>query len=632
VIPLVRRARRAALALVPVLALVLPTPSATAAPERQVLLVVVAEMSFGEALGHPILSRLAASGGVGLMTSAGRAGEPARTAVTLGAGVPADDAPDDPVSFALLEGLTVDVGAYAAAAGDASPGLLGSALAGAGLGVGYVDRRARSEVAALAAIDRTGVVPSAVLGLGIRRDLLERLLERSALVVTPERRLLPNLLERTSAREVLVIVVGAGASAEMLERGETVAPIVLAAGTPDELLGAAEDPRGLTSDTTRRPGVVADVDVAPTILTYLGVAVPDAMVGSAIRIEGEPPTELHQRYLAYREVVGPLGAALLAFALVALCAGVLLVFALRGAPRWLRRAAGLATLAALALLAALTPASTVPSFEAPIVAGYLVVASVLLVAIARTARDPRAAVATIALAGLGAVVLDAVFGWQSGSTPLVGGSALDGERFFGLGNAHAGIVLAGAVLGAARLDRGTGVRLIAGAAAFAGLPLLGADLGGSVTLALAAALWFGLGKWRRLGPATWIVAAGAALATAGLVLVAERILPGARTHLSAANGGLEAFGERLAENVRATAADPWVFLALVGLVVWLALALARAEVARPAFDPDPRWRDALVVLALAGLAGWVLNDSYGLAGSAFTFASGAVLYPALAER
>ncbi|HET7236878.1 MAG TPA: hypothetical protein VFK59_10655, partial [Actinomycetota bacterium] len=46
-------------------------------------------------------------------------------------------------------------------------------------------------------------------------------------------------------------------------------------------------------------------------------------------------------------------------------------------------------------------------------------------------------------------------------------------------------------------------------------------------------------------------------------------------------------------------------------------------------DPDPRWRDAIVVLGIAGLAGYLLNDTYGLAGSAFAFVSAAMLYPTL---
>jgi len=35
------------------------------------------------------------------------------------------------------------------------------------------------------------------------------------------------------------------------------------------------------------------------------------------------------------------------------------------------------------------------------------------------------------------------------------------------------------------------------------------------------------------------------------------------------------------------------------------------------------------VLALAGIAGYLLNDTYGLAGTTFAFVSAAMLYPTL---
>jgi hypothetical protein len=35
------------------------------------------------------------------------------------------------------------------------------------------------------------------------------------------------------------------------------------------------------------------------------------------------------------------------------------------------------------------------------------------------------------------------------------------------------------------------------------------------------------------------------------------------------------------------------------------------------------------VLAIGGLAGWLLNDTYGMAGATFAFVSAAMLYPTL---
>jgi hypothetical protein len=452
----------------------------------------------------------------------------------------------------------------------------------------------------------------------------------------PNPELLMSALEGSDAGEVLVVIVGAGASDAMLQEGDTVATILVARGSPDELLGGGDGPVALTSDTTRLDGVVSDVDVAPTILNFLGVPVPDEMVGAPIRASGGPPTDLHERYLGYRGLVGPIGAAILALALASLFSGLAMVFLLsRSVPR-LAGAIAFAMLASLALFVATTPASSLPTLSHAAVIGCLLVvaAVVFVIALRRGRRDPRAAVAVTAVAGLALVALDGVLGWPSRLTPLLGGGALDGERFFGLGNAHAGIMLAGAVLGAARLPTRAGVGLIASAAAFAGLPFIGADLGGCLTLAIAAALWFGLRTWRSLGWRTWALVAVVSLGTVVLVTIADRVLPGGGTHLSRAGAGglggtLEAFVERLDANVRATTANASAWLAVLGLPFWLVVALRRPSRVAPAVEPDPRWRDAVIVLTIAGIAGYLLNDTYGLAGSAFAFASAAMLYPTL---
>jgi hypothetical protein len=332
------------------------------------------------------------------------------------------------------------------------------------------------------------------------------------------------------------------------------------------------------------------------------------------------------------------GAAILALALTSLFAGLAVVLVFRHPAPWLAGAIALAMLASLALFVAMTPASILPTLSYATVTVCLVAVAALVVTLAliQGRRDPRAAVATAAVSGLILVVLDGVLGWPSQLTPLLGGGALDGERFFGLGNAHAGIVLAGAVLGAARLPPRAGTWLMVAAAAFAGLPFLGADLGGCLTLAVAAALWFGLQRWRNLGWRTWALVAAVSLGTLVLVAIAEpRPSQRARRTFQVADG--EEGLWRAARRVHRPACrqrprdlrERLSLAAVLGLPVWAVVALRRPGRLRPTLEPDPRWRDAVVVLALAGIAGYLLNDTYGLAGSSFGFVSAAMLYPTL---
>lgn len=602
---------------------------------------VVPDRSYEQVLADPQLADLVRSGGLALVTTSGRADRAARTAVNLGAGRSAEDAPPGPVPFETrADGLVVDTAAYREVAGDATPGLLGSALSDGGLTAGYVDPwNDAGSIAMLTAMDGEGEVPSAFLGPSTTDatalpDAAAVILDEADLVVSPDPRLLPLALETTGAEEVLVAVVGTGASEEMRERGDTVGPLVLARGAPEDLLASGGASTGLTSSTTRREGIVSDVDLAPTILEFLGAPTPSEMTGSPIRSTGEPPTELYERALDRAEVVGPVGAALLWFGVFTLALSVVVVFVVRDPAPWLAGVAGLAVLATVALLVATTPASVVPAFTvAAVVTSLVVVAAALVILALRSGRgDPSMAVITVAVAGLVVVVVDRILGWQSQLTPMLGGSVLDGERFYGLGNAHAGFVLAGTVLAAARLTTPAGVGLIAAGAAFAGLPFLGADLGGSLALALTAALWFGVRTWQSLGWRTWALAAATLVATLLLLVVADRLLPGGGTHVSSVGdgGALSAFLERLEANVRTTSGDPHAWLALLGLPVWIAVAFLRPERIRPTLEPDEAWRDATIVLAIGGIAGWLLNDTYGMSGSAFAYVSAAMLYPTLA--
>lgn len=618
---------------------------------RQVILVMMPGIPYEEAIREPILRDLARNGGIGLMTTSGEAQHPAQAAVSLGAGATADAAPDETVSFEEIgPGLGIDAEPYRELAGDAEPGLLATIVAENGMSVGYVDLGgAQGDPAMLLAMDVRGRIPVAFLNtFPVLGDLPPEFLGGSGsrivrdvnLLISPDPAVIPFALEQSRADEAMVIVAATPPSKEMRGRGDTVSPLILA-GTPVELLEGRGSPRGLTSDTTRRDGVVSNIDVAPTILDFLGAEVPKEMVGSSIVIEGEPPGDLHRRYLEWRGVVTPVGQAVLGLAIASLVAGFVMLMARWRPPGSVARVLAIAGLASLAVLVMFVPASLLPSFGWPAVLSTLIIGGAILVLLGtRLGRgDPARAVALVSVVGLVVVVLDVAAGWRSGSTPLLGGSALDGERFFGLGNPYAGIVLSGAVLGAAVLPAIRGVLLIAAAALFAGLPFLGADVGGAITLAVAAALWFAVNRWGKLGWPAFALAAGAAIAAVLIVILSHRLLPPGATHVSRAIespggvlGALEIFWERLMLNVRTTSEVPSAWLAVLGLPFWLWVAVRSPAALRPPLEPGSPWQRAIVVLAVSGMVGYVVNDTFGTASIAFLFLSAAVIYPALAAR
>jgi hypothetical protein len=450
---------------------------------------------------------------------------------------------------------------------------------------------------------------------------------------------LRDQIRRYGSRNLLVVFVALSRPRDAQAVGGDLDTVLVARGSPESLLEGGDDLRGLTSDTTRRAGVVAHVDVGPTILEFLGRPIPDELPGSPIRVEGEPPTELHERFLEYRRVVAPTGVVVLAFTLLALLVALALLFTGWGSPVLLR-AVAVWGVVGVSLQVGLLAGSWLPTFEPLVVAltvggvGIAVAAAALWWGRGSLVRAP-VAVASIAM---GFVVVDALLGWRSLLTPLLGGSALDGVRFYGLGNPYAGVVLAGAVLLAAMVPPLAGVGLLVAAALFAGLPFLGADLGGGITLFAVAGLWYGL-RARRSARAGVLWAAAGGLAGAILLVLTHRFLPPEQTHVTRAveaSGGLagivDVFLERLRLNLEVTAATPAIWPALAGVVLALYVAVARPGPFRRALERLEAWRLGAIVLAIGAMLGYVLNDTYGMASVSFIYLALALVYPALAVR
>jgi hypothetical protein len=432
----------------------------------------------------------------------------------------------------------------------------------------------------------------------------------------------------SEAGVVLVVVVGfPGSSSEP-------PVVVVARGSPDGVLSGPGRPHGLTSVTSGVPGLVADVDVAATVSAFLGSAA-RGDPGARIRVEGPAPIDLHERAVDYRRVAPPIGLVVLALGIGSLAVGLVLLSFLR--PRRVADAAvALLGLFAVTAMVALVPASVLPSLEpGPVVLAVGGLAALITIeAVVVGRRDHVLAVATVGGVGLAVLVLDGVLGWPTEVTPLLGGGAVLGVRFFGLGNSAAGIMLSGAVLVATCLSPWAGVGLIAGAALFAGLPFLGADLGGGVTLFAAAGLWYGWRVRGRMDLPGWTLTGAVTVLGAAILVGAHAVWPQA-THVTRAvqAGGLAGtFIDRLASNLRSTTEIWPVWITVIGLPVWLLVAWRQPGPFRPMLEHRGWWRAGVMILAASGMIGYVANDTYGTAAVAFAFVSAAMVYPALRER
>jgi hypothetical protein len=466
-----------------------------------------------------------------------------------------------------------------------------------------------------------------------RREALERI-----------GRYIQRLATKASAHDVLVMVVGPSTSGTMDDVKDLVTPIVVARGDPQDLFPEAGPMGILTSATTRRSGVVSNEDVAPTILDFFRLPAGEGMRGSPItRVEGAAPFELHARHLANRRMTVPVQAGAGVFATLAGLLGVLLVARPGRGPRWLRQAGSWLALSALPLAAALLLAGHLPRLTYLAVVPFIVVVATMGTLFALPLRRhgllaPPAAIGAVVLA---AFLVEAAVRWTAAVTPFLGGSELDGVRFYGLPNVFIGLLLGGGLWTAAFLPTLAGFALLIALGLFAGLPWTGANIGGAVTLFAAAGLWLGLRRWGRLGWREVGVAAAVVIMGIGVVL-ALHVMPFAptthATRFLEGPGGTPAgivstLASRLAIGVRMVARNPLALIPIVGVAGCLVVVLRPPPAIRGSLERHRVWRDTLLVILLASVVAYLANDTGpSAAGLGFAAALGGLLWVVLAEE
>jgi hypothetical protein len=437
---------------------------------------------------------------------------------------------------------------------------------------------------------------------------------------------------------VLLIIISVSPSAVSAADGDELGTVIAAWGDPDELLDAEGEPHALTSDSTRRAGVVADVDPAATVAEWLDLPY-DA--GVPIERTGEPPpVDLYERYLQQRRLAVPVAAVSWSLMLVFGLAGVLaLAFRERLSPRTIgvveTLAASLPWLALGLLLAGHLPSLTVAT-----VVAFLTVVVVAGVAFTRWVAFRRGIF--VALAATGAVILailgaEAAFGWPAAVTPLAGGGQLDGGRFFGMPNIEIGIVLGSALFVVHRVRVVTGALLLAACALVAGSPWTGANFGAAIALFSAAGIWLAV---RRRRP-WWLVILVTGVVTAmGMAVIAlmHRYLTDRPTHVTSfledtdgIVGALDRQLERLQVGVDLIVDNPFALVPVLGTLVLLVVVLRPPAAIARSFEGHDAWRDAVLVIVLASIVAYLAEDTGAAAvGFGFGFAVAGLLGVSLA--
>jgi hypothetical protein len=437
--------------------------------------------------------------------------------------------------------------------------------------------------------------------------------------------LLGMLLERVDPERDAVVVVAPYAS------GETTDLTVIGFRAPGVERGL------LSSGTTRRSGFVQTVDIAPSILSLFDIEVPTSMEGTVTE-RGADGGSLAERSDKLVEAAAAavfrdrtLGGASVVFVLAQVALWLVALWTLMRPGRRLRTVAEVATLSALTYLPMTFLAGAFPlyrwgmlSWWAVVLTGSVAMAVTIHFATRRYLVDPLVVTLGFLVAFLS---VDIIFGGPLQFNTVFGYSPTIAGRFNGLGNpafsmlAAAGIILAALV--AHRVPGRRGVRCAVGILAWCvvldGAPMLGADVGGALTLVPAA----GVTAWMLLGwrIRTRTVVVGAFVTV--IVVIAFGMLdltrPAAeQTHLGRllsdiGSNGVGAFEtvvlRKLNANLSVLTSSVWtlmlpVVFAAVAFVIWWAPWRIRTIAER-----IPEERAAVAGLITAMVLGFLLNDS-----------------------
>lgn len=290
-------------------------------------------------------------------------------------------------------------------------------------------------------------------------------------MVAEARGFLNQLLEALPEQSA-IMVVSPHPGREKASQNLWISPVVFFGGQPGLLV----------SPTTKWPGIITNMDVAPSVLKLLGLDVPVFMVGEALAVVPSPAeaaqaetAKLAKRLVWLSTYRGPVLRGLVGVQ-IGVYLAALAVMALDMPP--LLRLVRLIQFLLILALAVPAYLLVVPGGIWPVLALTAVFGLIKLLT-----RNWLWVVAGVGLGTFALVAVDTLTGSFCMRFSFLGYDPIGGARFYGLGNEYMGIMIGALIMGWVCLAQLT--RLSRERAALAALPLF------AFTLAVVAAPWWG---------------------------------------------------------------------------------------------------------------------------------------------
>ncbi len=297
-----------------------------------------------------------------------------------------------------------------------------------------------------------------------------------------------DLLSTLNQKDTLVIILSPAPSQGALQRGSNLTPIILWGGSFSKSL--------LISETTKRLGLVSNVDVAPTILSFLGLDPPPFLIGYPLKAQERKGffdefLFLYKQIAFTEELRVPLLKGYIALVIITLILSTLLT--IFPTPFFFSRISQLVILWILTfpltfLLVTLFPTNSVWLFIFLIlVISFLI--SCLAFLLKRKVIGP---VTYISLLTSLALSIDIILGSPLMQKAIFGYSSTIGARYYGLGNEYMGALVGSSIVGSLGIFHLRGIKLSLAKrliillfpflAILVGYPGFGANVGGTITV------------------------------------------------------------------------------------------------------------------------------------------------------
>ncbi|MES2465012.1 MAG: hypothetical protein V4671_30985, partial [Armatimonadota bacterium] len=410
----------------------------------------------------------------------------------------------------------------------------------------------------------------------------------------------------------------------------------------------------LTSTTTRTPGLVANVDIAPTILSLQGQPLFPGGAGHTLQsVASSAPfrtvERLDRQASAAANATVPI---LISYGVFAIGTTIAALICL-----WFGVGKGIARFGLLTVSAVLLTLLLV-GYIAPISVwhyGLLVLGLAAALALGVHFAGLRLGVSPIGLLFcllVAVICVDALRGSPLVASALLSGFYLTGIRFYGLGNEYTGFLIGALITGWGLVntaDSGIGKRVLIllciVTTLLIGLPWFGADAGGALTAAVTFTLAVVLSGGRKPLRARHIAAAfvGAFVVVASLAVLDRLQGTAGQTHIGGAisagqSRGLGAIWDiivrKLVMNV-GIASNGLTIAVIAGMLpIWVLLTRGRiSDCLRALLTRRPTLRGVLIALLWGALTSAVFNDS-GIAMALILLAppTTAVIHEMLAEK